>query len=95
MKARYLALAASGRAAEALAFLEAKVKEDPKGPVRRLLVEKLREQKQYERAEQMLAELHKEFPVESNLAAALVQVVSLQASEAALAGPAGPAAAAQ
>ena len=86
VKARYLALAASGRAAEALAFLEGKVKEDPKGPVRRLLVEKLREQKQYERAEQMLAELHKEFPSESNLAAALVQVVSLRASEAASKG---------
>ena len=68
---------------EALASVEAKAKEDPKGPFRRVLVEKLREQKQYDRAEQLLAELHKEFPDESNLAAALVQVVSLQAAEAA------------
>ena len=44
-----------------------------------MLVEKLREQKQYDRAEQLLAGLHKEFPDESNLAAALVQIVSLQA----------------
>src|SRR5262249_39340405 len=81
-QARYLALVDAGRAAEALAFVEAKAKEDPKGPLRRVLVERLREQKQYARAEQLLAELHKEFPEESNLAAALVQVVSLQAAEA-------------
>ena len=86
VQAKYLALVAAGEPAEALAFVEAKAKEDPKGPFRRLLVEKLREQKQYDRAEQLLAELHKEFPDESNLAAALVQVVSLQAAEAALAG---------
>ncbi len=84
VQARYLALAAAGRAGEALAFVEAKAKDDPKGPFRRVLVEKLREQKQYDRAEQLLAELHKEFPDESNLAAALVQVVSLQAAEAAV-----------
>ena len=54
-----------------------------------------REQKQYDRAEQLLAELHKEFPDESNLAAALVQIVSLQAAEAASRGPGRPAAAAQ
>ncbi len=82
VKARYLALVAAGRAGEAIGFLEAKVKEDPKGPFRRMLVEKLREQKQYDRAEQMLVELLKEFPDESNLAAALVQIVSLQAAEA-------------
>jgi tetratricopeptide (TPR) repeat protein len=82
VQARYLALAAADRGKEALAFIEAKAKEDPKGPFRRVLVEKLREQKQYDRAAQLLAELHKEFPTKSNLAAALVQVVSLQAAEA-------------
>ena len=50
----------------------------PKGPFRRLLVEKCREQKEYDRAELLLSELHQEFPDESNLAAALVQVVSLE-----------------
>ncbi len=63
--------------------MESKAKEDPKGPFRRLLVEKYREQKQLDRAEQLLSELHQEFPDESNLAAALVQVVSLEAAEAA------------
>ena len=48
-----------------------------------MLVEKYREQKQLDRAEQLLSELHQEFPDESNLAAALVQVVSLEAAEAA------------
>ncbi len=88
VQARYLALVDAGRAAEALAFVEAQAQEDPKSPFRRVVVEKLREQKQYDRAEQLLAELHKEFPDESNLAAALVQVVSLEAAEAASRGQA-------
>ncbi len=83
VQAKYLALVASGDPEGALAFVEARAKEDPKGPFRRLLVEKYREQKQYDRAEQLLSELHQEFPDESNLAAALVQVVSLEAAEAA------------
>jgi cellulose synthase operon protein C len=86
VQARYVALVAAGRKDEALAFVESKAKEDPEGPFRRVLVEKLREQKHYDRAAQLLAELHKEFPEESNLAAALVQVVSLQAAEAASRG---------
>jgi predicted Zn-dependent protease len=86
VQARYVALTAADRQADALAFIEAKAKEDPKGPFRRVLVEKLREQRQYDRAGQLLSELHKEFPDESNLAAALVQIVSLQAAEAAARG---------
>ncbi len=82
VQAKYLALVAAGDPQGALRFVETKAKEDPKGPFRRLLVEKYREQKQYERAEQLLTELHQEFPDESNLAAALVQVVSLEAAEA-------------
>src|SRR5262249_11744284 len=53
VQARYLALVDSGRDAEALAFVEAKAKDDPRGPLRRVLVEKLREQKQYDRAAQL------------------------------------------
>jgi tetratricopeptide (TPR) repeat protein len=83
VQAKYLALIAAGDPTVALAFVEAKAKEDPKGPFRRLLVEKYREQKRLDRAEQLLSELHREFPDESNLAAALVQVVSLEAAEAA------------
>jgi tetratricopeptide (TPR) repeat protein len=47
-----------------------------------LLVEKCREQRDYARAEAVLAELHREFPEDANLAAALVQVVSLEAAQA-------------
>ncbi len=83
VQAKYLSLIAAGDPKVALAFVESKAKEDPKGPFRRLLVEKCREQKQFERAEQLLSELHQEFPDEPNLAAALVQVVSLEAAEAA------------
>ncbi len=86
VKARSLALTAAGRGTDAIAFLESKAKEDPKGPFRRMLVEKLRDAKQYERAESLLSALHQEFPDEANLAAALVQVVSLEAAEAAARG---------
>ncbi len=83
VEAKYLAVLATNDPKGALAFVEAKAKEDPKGPFRRMLVEKCREQKEYDQAELLLAELHQEFPDESNLAAALVQVVSLKAAEAA------------
>ena len=83
VEAKYLAMLAANDAKGALAFVEAKAKEDPKGPFRRLLVEKCREQKEYDQAELLLSELHQEFPDEANLAAALVQVVSLKAAEAA------------
>ncbi len=83
VQAKYLSTMAAGDTGAALAFIEAKAKEDPKGPFRRMLVEKYREQKQLTKAEQLLTELHQEFPDESNLAAALVQVVSLEAAEAA------------
>ncbi len=82
VQAKYLALGAAGDPKGALEFVEDKAKADPKGPFRRLLVEKCREQRQYDRAEQLLTELHQEFPDESNLAAALVQIVSLKAAEA-------------
>jgi tetratricopeptide (TPR) repeat protein len=84
VQARYLALAATGDLKGALASVEAKAKEDPKGPFRRLLVEKCREQGEYSRAFELLTELHQEFPDDANLAAALVQVVSLEAAQAAL-----------
>jgi tetratricopeptide (TPR) repeat protein len=83
VQAKYLALVAAGDPKAALALIEAKAKDDPQGPFRRLLVEKCREQGQYARAGEILAELHQEFPDDSNLAAALVQVVSLEAAAAA------------
>src|SRR5262249_251804 len=78
VQAKYLTLVAAGNPKAALTLIETKAKDDPKGPFRRMLVEKCREQRQYARAEELLRELHQEFPDESNLAAALVQVVSLE-----------------
>ena len=70
----------------ALAVIDSKAKADPKGPYRRMLVDVLREQREYEKADKLLRELVQESPDDVNLAAALVQVVSLEAGEAAAAG---------
>ena len=51
-----------------------------------MLVDVLREQREYEKADKLLRELVQESPDDVNLAAALVQVVSLEAAEAAAAG---------
>ena len=69
-----------------MALIESKAKNDPKGTFRRLLVDVLREQRDYAKAEQVLRDLVKEAKDDVNLSAALVQVVSLQAAEAAAAG---------
>lgn len=87
-QAKYLVLANSGDAKEALAFVESKAKEDPKGPFRRMLIDVYREQRNYEGAETMLSELVAETPDDVNLASALVEIVSLAAGEAAAAGDA-------
>ena len=79
VRAKYSALAGSGDAKAALAFIEAKAKEFPAGPFRRFLVQVFRDQGQYARAEEVLRELLKDSPEDANLAAALVQVVSLEA----------------
>src|SRR5205823_5073439 len=50
VQAKYLALIAAGDPQRALSFVEAKAKDDPNGPFRRMLVEKCREQRQYARA---------------------------------------------
>jgi tetratricopeptide (TPR) repeat protein len=80
--AKYLAMMAANDPAGALAFVEGKAKALPKGPFRRLLVEKYRDQRQLTRAEELLRDLRREFPEDPNLAAALVQIVSLEADEA-------------
>ena len=59
-------------------FVEAKAKAFPKGPFRRELVTIYRDLKRYDRAEQLLSELHQESPDDTNLAAALIQIVSLR-----------------
>ena len=66
--------------------MEAKAKADPKGPFRRTLIDVLREQQEYERAEQRARELVRGAPDDMNLAAALVQITSLEAAQAAAQG---------
>jgi len=83
VQAKYAALRADGQSRAAVAFVEAKAKAFPKGPFRRELVTLYRDLKQWDRAEPLLRELHQESPDDTNLAAALIEIVSLQASEAA------------
>jgi tetratricopeptide (TPR) repeat protein len=78
-QAEYYLLSASGNKAGALAFLESKAKADPKGTFRRLLVDALRERKDYDQAQEVLSSLIEKTPDDANLAAALVQVISLHA----------------
>jgi predicted Zn-dependent protease len=79
VRAKYSALLGSRNTQAALALIEAKAKEFPRGPFRRLLVSVCRDLGQYARAEDVLKELQEEFPKDANLAAARVQVISLEA----------------
>ena len=54
-------------------FVEAKAKAFPKGPFRRELITLYRDLKEYDRAELLLRELHRESPDDTNLAAALIR----------------------
>jgi cellulose synthase operon protein C len=83
VQAKYVALRSAGNARAATEFVEAKAKAYPQGPFRRNLVSIYRELRQFDQAARLLAELSAEFPDDTNLAAALVQVISLQASDAA------------
>jgi tetratricopeptide (TPR) repeat protein len=85
VQAEYLLLAPADPKG-AMGLVESRAKGDPKGPYRRMLVDVLREQREYERADKLLRELVQESPDDVNLAAALVQVLSLEAGEAAAAG---------
>jgi len=86
VQAEHFLLASTGDPKGAIAFIESKTSNDPKGIFRRLLVDVLRDRKEYEKAEQVLRKLIEEAPDDANLAAALVQVLSLQAGEAAVGG---------
>lgn len=87
-QSKYLALSKSGDPKDALAFVETKAKEDPKGPYRRMLIDVYRDQKNFDGAETLLRELAAESPDDANVAAALVEVVSLAAADAVVAGDA-------
>jgi tetratricopeptide (TPR) repeat protein len=86
MRAEFVLLSTSGDPKGAMALVETRAKQDPRGVFRRLMVDLLREQRDYEKAAVVLGELVKESPEDENLAAALAQSLSLQAGEAAAAG---------
>lgn len=88
VQAKYLILAKGGEAAKAMEFVESRAKDDAKGVYRRMLVDVYRDQKNYEGAEKLLRGLVADNPADGNLAAALVEVVSLAAAEAMGAGDA-------
>lgn len=82
VQAKYRFLLKKRGEAEALAFVESKGKNGPK-PLRRLLVEAYREKKDYVAAEQILRDMLKENPKDSQVAANLVRIVAIQAVDAA------------
>ena len=82
VQAKHVTLRADGRPDAAIAFVQAKVKEFPNGPFRAELVTIYRELRQYDKAAAVLSELHKEAPENLNLAASLIQTISLQAADA-------------
>jgi cellulose synthase operon protein C len=82
IQAKHVALRADGQGDAAIAFILAKAKESPKGPFRRELVTIYREMRLYDRAVALLTELNKEAPEDINLAASLIQTLSLQAADA-------------
>ncbi|WP_165072297.1 tetratricopeptide repeat protein [Paludisphaera rhizosphaerae] len=88
IQAKYLIMAKGGDAAGALAFLQSKSENDPKGTYRRMLVDVYRERKDYDDAEKLLRGLIAESPDDGNLAAGLVEAVCLSAADAMIAGEA-------
>ncbi len=82
VQAKHVALRADGQADAAIAFVEAKAKEFPKGPYRRELVNIYRDLRRLDRASALLTELNKEAPEDINLAASLIQTISQQSAEA-------------
>jgi predicted Zn-dependent protease len=82
VQAKYTALRADGQTPAAIAFVESKAKAFRKGPFRRELFTVYRDLGRFEQAATLVRELLQETPDDTNLAAALVQVVSLEAAEA-------------
>jgi predicted Zn-dependent protease len=79
-KARLLGL--NGDRKGAIAFIAAKAKNDPKGPFSRMLINLLRDDRDYAGAEKVAADLLKESPTDATLAVSLVRLVAAQAIEA-------------
>ena len=81
VQAKHVALRADGQGEAAIAFVVAKSKEYPNGPYRRELVTIYRELRLYDQATALLTELNRESPEDMNLAASLIQTISLQAAD--------------
>jgi predicted Zn-dependent protease len=79
IQARYRLLVIDDRHDEALAYVEARAKEDATGGVKRLLVDLLRDEARYGRASEVVRELMKASPEEEALAEQLVRLVGLEA----------------
>jgi cellulose synthase operon protein C len=84
VQAKYAALEAAGRSQAAIEFVEAKAKAFPKGDLPRELVKVYRDARLYDKADKLLRDLLEASPDDTNLAAALIQVVSFEATEAAM-----------
>ena len=84
VQAKFSALKAAGRSQAAIEFMEAKAKAFPKGDLPRELVKAFRDERLYEKADSLLRDLLQASPDDTNLAAALIQVVSFEATEAAM-----------
>ena len=82
VQAKHVALRADGQADAAIAFVTAKAKQFPSGPYRRELVTIYRELRLFDQAAAVLTELNRESPEDINLAASLIQTISLQAADA-------------
>jgi tetratricopeptide (TPR) repeat protein len=86
VQAKYSALRAAGKNAAAVEFVESKAKAFPSDVLRRELVKVYREQKRFSSAAEVLRGLLKETSDDMNVAAALIQVISLEADVAAAQG---------
>ncbi|QEH33252.1 tetratricopeptide repeat protein [Aquisphaera giovannonii] len=86
VKAKFFLMNGGGDPEGAVALLREKAKSDPKGTIRRFLVDVLQERRQYEEVERVLRELVQQSPADAELAASLVRAVVLQAADAGAAG---------
>ncbi len=81
VQAKHDALRRLGQTDAAIEFVEAKARDFPKGPYRAELVTIYRDLLRYDKATALLTELNKESPDDINVAASLIQTISLQAAD--------------
>jgi predicted Zn-dependent protease len=79
---KYRLLLATRGPKDALAFVETAARGDDNGPMRRLLADVYREQRDFDAAEKVLTQLRTQNPRDPALAAGLLRVTALQAAQA-------------